>query len=314
MSEPSVDNWKNIPDRGSLWLINLITHIILLMGRRVGRLFLYPIVTYFILFSSTTRYSRLYLKRCMGRQARPVDLFRHYYSFANMLLDRVYLLSGRTSAFDVTIHGIEQINRLIKRGDGIILLGSHLGNFDLLRVLSAHYSDIKIKALMNIDNTQKVNQVFEKLNPGLKNDVIEVGRINSMLEVQEFLQQGNLVGMLSDRVEDTARSSRCNFLGKDTFFPTGPFIIAGVLKVPVIMCFALHRKKNCYDIYFQLFDEHIILPGKERQEKLMDYAQRYASCLEEYCKKSPYNWYNFYDFWNDDNSYKNADIQQHGKK
>ena len=50
----SGESWKKTPDRGSLWLIELITWIILHFGRRVGRLFLYPIVTYFIMFSSTT--------------------------------------------------------------------------------------------------------------------------------------------------------------------------------------------------------------------------------------------------------------------
>lgn len=305
-----MDSWKNTQDRGSLWLMNLITHIILKMGRQVGRFLLYPIVLYFILSSSTTRYSRLYLKRCLGRKVGFIDVFRHYYSFANMLLDRVYLLSGRTSAFDVTVHGIEQIDQFIKKGDGIILLGSHFGNFDLLRVLSSKYSNINIKALMNIDNTQKINQVFEKLNPGLNDDVIEVGKIDSMLEVREFLQQGYLVGMLSDRVESTSRSVECDFLGKSTFFPTGPFILASVLEVPVIMSFAIHREKNYYDIYFQIFDEQIMLPRETRHEKLKSYVQQYASCLEEHCKKSPYNWYNFYDFWNDDN----ADIQRHAQQ
>jgi len=83
--------WKNTPDRGSLWLIELIAWIILKFGRGVGRAFLYPIVTYFILFSSTTKFSREYLARSLTRPVTIIDLFKHYYSFANMLLDRVYI-------------------------------------------------------------------------------------------------------------------------------------------------------------------------------------------------------------------------------
>ncbi len=290
-------SWKNTRDRGSLWLIELITWIILNMGRGVGRFFLYPIVFYFILFSSTTKFSRKYLNRSLGKKANFSDLFRHYYSFANMLLDRVYLLSGRTQSFDVSLHGEEILDDLIKKNKGIILLGSHLGNFDLLRIFSKKYSDIKIKALMNNDGHQKVNQVFEKLNPSLKEEVINIGRPESMLFIKEFVQEGNLVGILSDRIEDENRAVKCDFLGQKALFPTGPLIVASLIKAPVVMCFGLHRGNNKYDVYFHHFSDEIILPRESRQEQLSIYVKKYSRILEQYCRKTPYNWYNFYDFW-----------------
>ncbi len=299
MGHSSQPAWKNTSDRGSLWLIEVITWIILHLGRNVGRLFLYPIVCYFILFSSTTAYSRQYLSLSLGRLPTLIDVFRHYYSFANMLLDRVYLLSGKTHAFDVQLHGEHILDDLIKKNKGIILLGSHLGNFDLLRIFSSKYSDIKIKAIMNDSNNQKINKVFEKLNPSLKDEVITIGTPESMLNLKEFVQQGNLAGILADRVETDSRTVRCNFFNQTSLFPSGPLIVASLVKVPVILCFGLHRKNNQYDVYFHLFSEQIDLPRKDRQEKLTLYMQEYATILEQYCKKYPYNWYNFYDFWQD---------------
>ncbi len=297
MTEAPDTSWKNTSDRGSLWLIELITWIILNMGRRVGRIFLYPIVFYFILFSSTTQFSRRYLKRSLGKKASFFDVFQHYYSFANMLLDRVYLLSNKTQSFDVTLHGEEILDKLIKKNKGIILLGSHLGNFDLLRIFSKKYSDIKVKALMNDDNNQKINQVFEKLNPAIKDEVINIGRPESMLFVKDFVQEGNLVGILSDRVEDENRTVECNFLGQTALFPTGPLIIAHLIKAPVILCFGLHQGGDQYDVYFHQFSDEIVLARESRQEQLSHYIKKYSTILEQHCRENPYNWYNFYDFW-----------------
>ncbi len=293
-------SWKKTTDRGSLCLIELITWIILHLGRGVGRLFLYPIVCYFILFSATTRFSRSYLQRSLGRTPTIIDVFRHYYSFANMLLDRVYLLSGKTQAFDVQLHGDEILDELINKNKGIILLGSHLGNFDLLRIFSTKYSNIKIKAVMNDTSAQKINQVFEKLNPSLKDEVIYIGDPESMLMLKEFVQQGNLAGILADRVETDNRAVSCHFFNQMTQFPGGPLIVASLIQAPVILCFGLHNKNNQYDVYFHLFSEQIHLPRAERQEKLTLYMQEYADILEQHCKDNPYNWYNFYDFWNDE--------------
>ncbi len=300
MVDKSKHRWKQTSDRGSLWLIEVITWMILHLGRPVGRFFLYPIVGYFILFSSTTRFSQSYLSRSLGRQAKWLDVFRHYYSFANMLLDRVYLLSGKTQAFDVHLHGDEIFDDLIKQKKGIILLGSHLGNFDLLRVFSSKYSDLKIKAIMNNNSQQKVNQVFARLNPSLKNEVIYIGDPDSMLSLKEFVQQGNLAGILADRVETDSRTVRCDFFNQATLFPSGPLIVANLIKAPVILCFALHKKNNQYDVYFHLLSHEIKLPRDSRQEKLTEYMSEYAKILELHCKESPYNWYNFYDFWHDE--------------
>ena len=302
-SERSATSWKKTRYRGSPWLIDLIIWIILNLGRTIGRLFLYPIVVFFILTSSTRRFSRRYLqlnfKQANKKKPGVVDLFRHYYSFANMLLDRVYFLTGKSQQFTITLHNKQLIDALVKEGKGAILLGSHLGNFDALRALANERDDVKIRALMYDNEQQNINLAFEKLNPSLKNDVIHIGTPNAMIQVQEDIQQGYFIGMLADRIEQDDRSVSCQFLGEEVQFPGGPLIVAYLLKAPVILCFALHRGGNQYDIYFHLLKEKIILPRKGREEALQKLMQDYADILQQHAIEYPYNWYNFYDFWKD---------------
>ncbi len=296
-------DWKKTRDRGSPWLIDLIIWIILNLGRTIGRLLLYPIVLYFVFSSSTRYYSKCYLQRNFKTAHKPspglIDLFKHYYSFSNMLLDRVYFLTEKTEQFDVSYHNEELILDYIEQGKGVVLLGSHLGNFDALRALAGDRGELKIRALMYNNDQQNINRAFEKLNPKLKDDVIYIGTPDAMLRVQEDIQKGYIIGMLADRIEQDERSVSCRFLGKEAKFPTGPLIVSYLLKAPVVLCFALHKGGNQYDIYFHLLTEQIVLPRKEREQTLQILVQEYVSILEQHAVKYPYNWYNFYDFWQD---------------
>ncbi len=299
-------SWKQTRDRGSPWLIDVIIWIILNMGRTTGRIFLFPIVSYFILTSKTRHYSWSYLKKNFKTQEQKninnkkpgiSELFRHYYSFSNMLLDRVYFLTGKIADFEIKIHNEKLLMDYVQQGKGLVLLGSHLGNFDALRVLAKNNKEIKVRALMYDSEQQNINRAFEKLNPELKKDVIHIGSPDAMLKVQEDIVQGYIIGMLADRVEQDNRAVQCDFMGQKAVFPTGPLIVAHLLKAPVIICFALHRKSNQYDIYFHLLSDKMDLKRETRDQQLHQYVQKYVSVLEEYACRYPYNWYNFYDFW-----------------
>jgi predicted LPLAT superfamily acyltransferase len=304
MSQTSDNNWKQTRDRGSPWLINLIIWIILHLGRSAGRTLLVPIVLYFIMTSSTRRYSWFYLKRNFkAAQKSPPgfkDLFLHYYSFANMLLDRIYFLTGNHQKLNIHLHNTEHLEKLLDENSGAVLLGSHLGNFDALRALAGSRKNIKVRALMYNNEQQNINIAFERLNPELKQDVIHIGNADAMIQVQEDFQQGYLIGMLADRVDSDKRTLSCQFMGETIALPAGPLIIAHLLKAPVFICFALHRSGHDYDIYFHQLSDAIHLDRHQRDAKLQPLMQNYINILQDYALKYPYNWYNFYDYWKDD--------------
>ena len=76
-------------------------------GRRVARLLLYPVCAYFLLFSPRVRrISRQYLARALGRPAGYGDLWRHYFTFAATVLDRMYFIGGRFGGFDIEVKGL----------------------------------------------------------------------------------------------------------------------------------------------------------------------------------------------------------------
>lgn len=291
-------SWRRQRERGSGWLIRLIIWITLHMGHRTGRILLHPITFYFMLFSAKARRaSHLYLQRVLDRKVTLRDIYRHYHTFSVTILDRIFFLTGRHSHFDIRIHNDNVLYDALERG-GVVLLGSHIGSFEVLRTKGLGRAKVPIKVLMYEQNAQKISTALAPLNPEVVETVIPIGRPESMFEVQKTIDAGGIVGILGDRISLDEKNVTCQFLGKKATLPAGPMLLAGLLHSPVILFFGIYRGGLRYDIHFEMLSEEIKLGrGDERQQQLNTWIQCYADRLEHYCRLAPYNWFNFYDFW-----------------
>src|SRR5438093_1591915 len=130
------DRWVKLPERGTPASRHVIAWIALHIGRRAAKLLLYPITLYFVIAARAARRASCeYLKRVQEGPAGWSHVFRHFLCFAATILDRVYLLRGEFERFDVTVYGKEILDDQIETGKGSLLLGSHLGSFEVLRAL-----------------------------------------------------------------------------------------------------------------------------------------------------------------------------------
>lgn len=289
--------WVDRPERSNTPIIRFIAWVGLTLGRPVARLLLYPICLYFLVFSIRPRSaSRQYLSRILGRKAGLSDSFRHYHTFAAILLDRVFLLNDQYSRFDVSVHGAEVIDAMLAGGRGCIVLGAHLGSFEIGRS-AARARGHKVSMVMYEENARKVGAVLEAINPNLRTEIIALGRVDSILKVDAALARGEIVGMLADRTLKGRGMVSCQFLGEQARFPTGPMRIATMLNRPIALMFGLYRGGNRYEIHFERLGEPKRSGGRGRDPSIEPLVQRYAERLEHYCRLAPYNWFNFYDFW-----------------
>ena len=96
------------------------------------------------------------------------------------------------------------------------------------------------------------------------------------------------------------RIVRADFLGKQAWFPQGPFILASLLKCPIYTLFCL-KQHDKQVIYFEHFSDGLSFPRKQRDAMIRRCVQDYADRLQQYCLQEPLQWFNFYDFWQDEN-------------
>lgn len=293
--------WKKQRERGSTSALHLILWIALNLGRSSARLLLYPITLYFLLTGSAQRKaSKQYLARALNRKPRLSDVAKHIHTFSATILDRVFLLAENKDYFDVNYHHPELVLDMVHQGRGCILLGSHLGSFEILRTMAKLEHHISVKILMYPQHNERITQVFAELNPAIADSVIPLGRTDTLIRVAEDISNGALVGMLGDRTIENDKPTACTFFGKETIFSEGPMLLASVLKVPVILFFGLYRGGNRYDIHFELLTDQVTVERNNRSADLQLWTQRYVNRLEHYARQAPYNWFNFYDFWKED--------------
>ena len=103
----------------------------------------------------------------------------------------------------------------LESGKGCVLLGSHLGSFDLMTLKNKVLYDRPVTLLMHIDERARVRRIAGIDDSKLS--IIPLGRFDSYLRAYEVLERGGIVVALADRAENAA-ALQADFLGRPAPF------------------------------------------------------------------------------------------------
>jgi predicted LPLAT superfamily acyltransferase len=290
--------WVKHRERGSLWLLKIMAFLSLRCGRRASRVILYGIASYFFLFGpSARRHSLRYLRLALGRVPTPRDRFLQILSFATTIHDRVYLINGQFEKFDISVEGEDMVLVHAPQGRGALLMGAHMGSFEVMHSLSRRQEGLRVAMAMYEENARKIGGILNAINPNWIPDIVALGQIDAMLNIAERLDQGAYVGVLADRTLGEEPAHAVQFLGQPAYVPTGPMRAAAILRCPVFFMVGLYRGANRYHVAFERVADFSTTTVGSRELAVRAAIERYVAVLEKYCRSDPYNWFNFFDFW-----------------
>jgi len=312
-------------ERGAPFMMRLMLWMAFKWGRRGVRWILYPTVAYFLIAAPrAVRASRNCLRRLLSRNPSLTDVTRHLFYFASCTQDRIFLLSNKHQELQIDAFWSPDIPGVLAHTPGCILMVGHVGSREALRLTppppapdASNLHDGKIvmrdahtharealpvSVLFDRQVGRQMTALFEKLNPELAANIIDASERGPtlVLKLKEALQSGRMVGIGADRATADERAVTVNFMGGTVNFPEGPWTLAAALGVPVILGFGLYGGGNRYEAHFELFSERVITSRQNRHADIQAHAQRYAQRMEYYARRSPYNWFNFYDYWLED--------------
>ena len=247
-----------------------------------------------------------------GAVPKRVSAYNQIESFSLCIVERMEGWLGKYRFKDLITHDddlAELIERLNNR-QGAILIGSHLGCIEFLRSLSYQDStgvnrSVPVLAIMKTGATEQFNKTLNEINPGSSLNLIDPSEItpDTMIQMQELIENGGLVVFTADRTSEGSRS-RCirkNFLGKPADFPYGVFLLVALLKAPAYYMFALRSKNFAVNSRYNMFIERsgvdFNCPRSAREERIEALCQEFVEKLQKFCLQFPYQWYNFYNFW-----------------
>ena len=301
--------WRGRRERGSSGAIRLIIWLALHAGRGVCRVLLVPICCYFFVTApQTRRSSQQFLSRTLGRQATWRDTIKHLFVFSTTLLDRIYLLHGRQRELAIEVSNEEVFRDALAAGRGCLLLGSHLGSFEMLGIVGSVEKKLAINMVMHIDDGARLGSLIRSGQLAQPYKIIPLGQPSSMLQVKECLERGEVVGILADRVYADEATQSLEFMGYPARFSLSPFRLAKVTGAPVVAVFGLFRGGRRYQIVFESLAERVddgrskisLTPSpalSSRATSLSNCLAAYVGSLECHAHQYPYNWFNFYDYW-----------------
>jgi len=304
---PQSQHWSSLTERGSSLGLQVVLACYRLLGGRVARLLLYPIVAYFFLTGKKARNASLHYLQKVNAQISGARIqtgwsgsFLHMMAFAQSGLDK---LSAWVGDFDhKRIHFPNRVmfKTLLDSGKGALLIGSHLGNLEMTRALASIEQRAVVNAVVYTEHAQKFNQILHQANADFSVNLIQVSHFgpDTAIMFKDKIDRGEFIVIVGDRTPpaENGRVTQADFLGSPASFAQGPWILASLLDCPVYLFFCL-RADDDYHIHLESFAARIELPRQMRKERLQTYIQQYASRLEAYCLIAPLQWFNFYNFW-----------------
>ena len=283
--------------------MRILFFIYRIFGRLPVLIILYPVILWFFIASRVARSSsRDYLTRLYiyteGKSPEPTsfNVFRHLYAFGECILDKLIIWSGRIDDLNYSLEGLDEFHSHAKEGLGAVVAVSHLGNLDFCRAIAQLYPDINLTVLVHTTHAVKFNQLLKTINPESALNIIQVSKfsMHDAMLLSEKIQKGGLIAIAGDRVPLLwGNTVPVHFLGSEADFPIGGYMLAKTLDCPLFSLMAIKNGGS-----YQLSCRKIsALGGMGQSGSIEEAAQIFADLLGEGCVKSPFQWFNFYPFW-----------------
>ena len=301
-------HWSQIGEEtfvAGMWLMYALYSI---GGRLPFRLVLYPVVLWYWAAHRRAREASLeYLRNlqrstgALGREPGWRETMRHFLSFADTILDKM-LAAGGSYRFD-RLHFVnrEPIDAMVRAKQGALLVTAHVGCLEMCQASANSTPGLKLTVLVHTVHAERFNRVLSRLAPEREVELMQVTEITPATAVllAERIERGEFVAIAGDRVPLVAgRASAVTvpFLGRAAPFPTGAYMLASLLKCPLWSIGCIRRGAS-HEVVFERIAERVVLPRADRLGACAAYAADFALRLEGLLTRAPYEWFNFFSFW-----------------
>lgn len=294
----SADTQWNGKSRGGRFGYLFFVYSIRWLGLRFAYGVLALIVIYFIPFApkaTAAVWDYCRRRRGLGRLRSAAELYAHYYTFGQTLIDRVALRGGMADRYRFAFDNYNRFLEIIDSGRGVVMIGAHVGCWEAGSGFFGKYGK-RINIVMFDAEHRRIKEVLRE-NAGAADNfkVIAVNQdpLDLMLQLKAALDAGEYVCFNGDRYVNRRETLAVRFMGGEALLPAGPFKMAAKCRVPVVFYYAMRERGRTYRFLFTEAEVELNRPAA--------LAEQYVRSLEELLARYPRQWFNFYKFWNANN-------------
>ena len=285
--------------------------MIRLGGQRLARplayFSLYFVVFYYVaFFPSVKRKCAPYLKKRFPSASRFRQFLHRYQwvlSLGKTLIDRAILGILGPETFLASFDNQEEFDTIQSLDSGFIILMSHVGCWQLAMSALAHLNrPVNLLMLQNKGDIDK--HYYEHGNQEKRFNIINPAQfLGGSIEMLSVLKKDEILCIMGDRVfGNTDLTLKMDFLNAKALFPYSAYKLASISQKPIVI---LHSYKSGPGTYKITLPRIIQIPpklGKEKK-KMYPFIKTFVQSLETFIQDHPYQFFNFYDMWEPEESF-----------
>ncbi|MCG2789899.1 MAG: lysophospholipid acyltransferase family protein [Actinomycetia bacterium] len=191
----------------------------------------------------------------------------------------------------IEITGLENLDKALEKGKGVVIFTAHIGNFEwgACRVAAEGYSMWAAGLSRPYEPT---NKFFEsrRLAKGVR--ILYVNK--SILNIFRILKNNEIIAIPTDW-DSQGTAHIHDFFGKKAYIPSGPVEVAMKSGAPLIPAFIY--RKNKYNHFMEL-EKPLKLETKGGKKELIDInTAKVVKVLQKNIKEHLDQWEMFHDIW-----------------
>lgn len=239
------------------------------------------------------RHSRDFLTLIHGRPAGIMDVWRHFFSFLELLMLRLKIAGEGPGRCALADENRADFDSLMASGEPALFGTFHFGHSDLLGFLLAargrRVAMIRLRMANSPDTERFARQFGEAVSFIWVNEPQ-----NLLFALKEAMDAGHSIAMQCDRTEFTAKTGVFDFLGARRVFPFTIYHLALMYGRPVMFCFGLpDGAGGTRVISMPLFRPDLSSRG-ENLARARQHFQAVLTRFEQLVREHPLQWFNFH--------------------
>ncbi|MBN1157763.1 MAG: acyltransferase [Bacteroidales bacterium] len=226
-----------------------------------------------------------------------ISVYRNYYVFGQVLLDRTAVMAGFNTRFTFTFEGEKYLRQMAGNDTGGLLISAHIGNFEMAGQMLERL-ETRINIVMVDAEHEKIKRYLSDITRKTFHIILIKDDLSHIYEIRQALENREIVCIHGDRFLQDTKKIACSFLGRLAEFPAGPFYLAMKHPVPVSFVFAMKEKTDHYHFFATSpVQYHTQTNLRNRDKILREIVSDYTRELEKMLNRYPLQWFNYYDFW-----------------
>lgn len=190
---------------------------------------------------------------------------------------------------NINVVGLELLREEYNKGNGVIILTGHFGNWEVGAVATGIASGVSINVLTKQQRNPYVTEWMDNLRQKFGNRVSNLG--TGVRSLFKTLKEGGMIGIVGDQ-RGPKESERIAIFGQPTAFYNGFASIIAKSASPVVVAIMSRQPDDSYVLEFQKMEY-----STEGENPVLNIVQQYATILEKYIRKYPEQWFWMHNIW-----------------